>query len=318
MATDAEVSWSTVVKRGTTREAVFPIFIMEREIVTKEEAYANPIKEEEMYHCLIQSINPAHLRSIQRVRALWRVYLHSNEARAKLLIEGITVRAKSVDCKETNPFSLKHRMQNMNNTLITIKDIPESADDSIIVEFLTNAGCKTVGRVNHRKIRYNNRLTNCSNGDRLIYIEQKPTKAIQRNVKIGTHWARVFYNGQELDREQITHTASDQNKANDDTQTAVSTPTTESNMDFIDRAYEEHKEKPKQRSNSLGDMDEAKVSSILKYLRKGKESQPAKRPREPSSSSETAQTLPTKKAQMEDLQQRENSFAEEETQTAVT
>ncbi|XP_019620725.1 PREDICTED: uncharacterized protein LOC109467222 [Branchiostoma belcheri] len=279
-------------------------------------------------------------------------------------------------------------MQNMNNTLITIKDIPESADDSIIVEFLTNAGCKTVGRVNHRKIRYNNRLTNCSNGDRLIYIEQKPTKAIQRNVKIGTHWARVFYNGQELDREQITHTASDQNKANDDTQTAVSTPTTESNMDFIDRAYEEHvsqtgkenntstmgespntedkqkqseesesddkstepttkkdkkkkkkqkkgkkkqddntneddtpvmqKEKPRQRSNSLGDMDEAKVSSILKYLRKGKESQPAKRPREPSSSSETAQTLPTKKTQMEDLQQRESSFAEEETQTAVT
>ncbi|KAI8505161.1 hypothetical protein Bbelb_172700 [Branchiostoma belcheri] len=81
-----------------------------------------------------------------------------------------------------------------------------------------------------------------NNGDRLIYIEQKPTKAIERKVKIGTHWARVFYNGQELDREQITHTSSNQNKANDDTQTAVSTPTTESNMDFIDRAYEEHAE----------------------------------------------------------------------------
>ncbi|KAI8506683.1 hypothetical protein Bbelb_151240 [Branchiostoma belcheri] len=76
MVTSVEVSvpadnntttcWSTVAKPGATRETVFPVFIMEREVITKKEAYANPIREEKMYHCLIQVINPAHLRSIQR------------------------------------------------------------------------------------------------------------------------------------------------------------------------------------------------------------------------------------------------------------
>ncbi|CAH1253146.1 Hypp1098 [Branchiostoma lanceolatum] len=340
-------SWTTVVKRGISKETVYPVFIMEREIMTKDEAYSNPIKEEEMYHCLIQTIHPGHLRSVQRVRALWRIYLHNNEARAKLLIEGLSIRKKSVECKETNPFSLKHRMQNMNNTLVTIKDIPESADDSIIVEFMNNAGCKTVGRVNHRKIRYNNRLTNCSNGDRLIYIEQKTVKSIPRNIKIGQHWARFFYNGQDLEQERTDRTNDAQNKRHDDSQAATNSPTTEANMDFIDKAYEEHRmnqrlkrkkkkkkknrkdrededndvdppkkekkqKKSRQRSNSLGDVDEARVTSIMTYLRRAKESQQTKRPRESSSSSETTQTLPAKKVQMEMPQQQEDLCAQQE------
>eukprot|EP00058_Branchiostoma_floridae_P018757 XP_002604246.1 hypothetical protein BRAFLDRAFT_73414 [Branchiostoma floridae] len=234
------------------------------------------------------------------------------------------------------------------------------------------------------------------------YIEQKPTKSIPRNAKIGTHWARVFYNGQEPDQGRKTD---DQDYGKDETKATASSPTTEANMDYIDKAYEEHvrkddisdigetrstqdeqeeisveendndtelsshksdesernvnvketttkantrtsKRKTKQtkkhqekkknnndndndpprteekqkekkqtsrrRSNSLGDIDEARMSSILNYLRKTKESQSTKRPRESSSSSETAQTLPAKKPQMEGRQQRKSSSAEQQ------
>lgn len=39
-------AWSTVAGRNTPKETVHPIFILEREILTTEEAIANPLKEE--------------------------------------------------------------------------------------------------------------------------------------------------------------------------------------------------------------------------------------------------------------------------------
>ncbi|KAI8491223.1 hypothetical protein Bbelb_308560 [Branchiostoma belcheri] len=235
---DEGASWSEVVRRGTTKETVLPVFIMERDILTKEEAYAKPIKEDEMYHCLIQCVPPSHLRSVQRVRALWRIYLHNNASRAKLLIQGINIRKKSVECRDTNPFSLKSKMAYQNNTQVTVKDIPESADDSIILQYLSKMGCKTSGPVIRRKIRYNHRLTNCSNGDRVIYIEQKPDKAIPRNVKIASHWARIFYEGQSVqDRSEKTV---NNEKGTEDIPISDSSPKTQANMDYIDRAFNEH------------------------------------------------------------------------------
>ncbi|XP_078659657.1 uncharacterized protein LOC144904571 isoform X2 [Branchiostoma floridae x Branchiostoma belcheri] len=235
--TKEDASCSRVVKRETVRERVLPLFIMEREILTREESRARPIKEDEMYNCLIQCVHPDYLKSVQRVRAVWRIYLHNNASRAKLLKEGITIRKKSVECKETNP-SLKSRMANKSNTRITIKDIPESVDDSVIVQFLSEMGCKTVGPVVRKKIRYNHRLTNCSNGDRVVYVEQKPKKAFKRNVKIGSHRARVFYSRQG-DRDVNGVNAGKKR------QTSDSSPKTQVDMEHIDEAFNEYVGKQK-------------------------------------------------------------------------
>lgn len=62
--------------------------------------------------------------------------------RRQLLIGGISVCGKHVLFKENNPVSLKSRMANQNSVQVTIKELPESADDSVVTEFLTKAGCK--------------------------------------------------------------------------------------------------------------------------------------------------------------------------------
>ena len=90
-------TWSKVVVWKDPNETVLPIVIMEREILTKEEAIEkNPIKEEELYHSRTHEILPNHLRSVQRVRALCHVYILSKEEMATLLIRGMTVRGKHV------------------------------------------------------------------------------------------------------------------------------------------------------------------------------------------------------------------------------
>ena len=185
-----------VAGRLSPKEAVLPIFIMEREILSKDESIKNPVREEEIFHCLIQEVHPHHLRSVQRVGALWRIYLHDRNARAKLLMRGISVRGKHIHLKEENPFSLKSRMADLNAVQITIKELPESADDSVVIEFLSHRGCKIVNNVMRRMIRYKKQLTHCSNGDRMVYIEATPPKYIPRSVKLGSHWANVFYYGQ--------------------------------------------------------------------------------------------------------------------------
>lgn len=190
-----------VAGRSKAKEAILPIFIMEREILSKDESIKNPLREGEIYHCLIQEVKPSHLRPVQRVGALWRIYLHDKGAQAKLLMRGISVRGRHIYLKENNPFSLKSRMADLNAVQITIKELPESADD-VVVEFLSQRGCKIVTNVMRHMIRYNNQLTNCSNGDRMVYIEAMPPKHIPRTGKMGSHWAKIFYYGQVNIRQQ--------------------------------------------------------------------------------------------------------------------
>ncbi|CAJ1074316.1 hypothetical protein NHX12_015711 [Xyrichtys novacula] len=234
-------TWSSVIGRNRPKETIFPIFIMEREILSKEECIKNPVREAEVYHSLIQEVHPIHLRSVQRVGALRPIYLHDKGARAKLLIKGISIRGKHISLKEENPFSLKSCMANQDANQITIKELPESADDNLVTEFLSKQGCKIVGKVMRRMIRYNNnQLTNCSNGDRMAYIEAMPPEPISRSVKIGPHWVKVFYYGQAPVKRQHR----DNKEAEETAPSPQYSPTTEHSFKIIRETYEKYVEKP--------------------------------------------------------------------------
>ena len=70
-----------------------------------------------------------------------------------------------------------------------------------------------------------------------------------------------LYNGQEPDQDRTTRTTNNQNQGNNEIQTVVSTPTTESNMDFIDKAYEEHvMEKVSHKENDTSAMGNTPIS----------------------------------------------------------
>ena len=196
MAASATETWSTVTSGRAKNEIASPIYLLERQFITKEAALVTPVKESEIYGCLIQVVHPSVLRQVQRISDVWRVYLHDSGARAKLLLQGLYVRSQRVSFSEQNPFTLRARMANIGAVQVTIKDLPFDLDDRLVTQFLTESGCKVLGKVMKRMIRYNNQLTSCLNGDRLVYIEALPKKAIPRSSKVGEHSVTVYYDGQ--------------------------------------------------------------------------------------------------------------------------
>ena len=78
-----------------------------------------------------------------------------------------------------------------------MKDIPLSVADSVIVHELEAMKCKISGKVARQKLRVNGELTNCLNGDRVLYIEPRP-KPLERHVRIASFRARIFHDGQTI------------------------------------------------------------------------------------------------------------------------
>ena len=66
------------------------------------------------------------VRGAQRIRGLWRLYVHHKQARDKLLMEGTVLRGISVTLLSKNPFTIAQ--QNGEEKPLIISNIPISAE----------------------------------------------------------------------------------------------------------------------------------------------------------------------------------------------
>ena len=84
------------------------------------------------------------------------------------------------------------------NTLrLTIKDIPLSVHNSIVIDELERKKYKVKSKVTYQGLRVDGQLTDCLTGDRIVYI-QKPSQSVSRQMKFRIFRARVFHFGQTL------------------------------------------------------------------------------------------------------------------------
>lgn len=87
-----------------------------------------------------------------------------------------------------------------------------------------------LGKVMKRMIWCKNQLTNCSNGDRFVYIEAVPPKPRPRSAKMGPHWVKILfygsYNGQRQDEPEQKPALSPK-----------CIPATEENFNYIEEMY---------------------------------------------------------------------------------
>ena len=95
------------------------------------------------------------------------------------------MRGAKVPVFDKNPFL---REGNENVWKLTVKDIPLSVADSVIKHELEAMKCKVTGKIVRQRLRVNRQLTNCLNGDRVLYIEP----SLDRHVKITSFRARIF------------------------------------------------------------------------------------------------------------------------------
>ena len=187
----ARTNTSYAAKAG--REAPYatgkPIFIKHKDIPS---VYEKVMTNEDMYKCLLRSVQGREIKGVQRIGGLWRLYIENQDTRMKLITNGVNMRNANVAVYDTNPFLTNGKE---NSLRLLIKDIPLSAHESLIIDELERMKYKVMGSVIYQRLRVDGQLTDCLTGDRVVYIEQPPTP-LPRNMNFGLFKAKVFHFGQ--------------------------------------------------------------------------------------------------------------------------
>ena len=190
-AVGGAVTYSEVLQ-GTVKIDSKPIFLKESDLFGK----VKPTKEQfltnaEMYKTLAKDIPVEAILGIQRVGSLWRLYIEDIANRVLLLAKGVSLRGKTIQLYEKNPFTPDRSGQ----VRVRVKNIPLSADDSIIVKALKDAGCELVENPSREKLRIDGKLTNCETGDRIVFIKP-PKEPLPKVMKMDMFRAVIVHPGQ--------------------------------------------------------------------------------------------------------------------------
>ena len=173
-----------------------PIFLNEQMILGLGKIPKhNWLTGEEIFLSIGEVIDPSRLTGVQRTGTYWRIYVDNNDDRITLLANGISLRGKSVGFLPENPKTPKHDREA--TTRLKISGIPLSAEDGQIRRELEKLGCYIL-ELYRDKLRVKSKLTNCENGDRIVYINRMQ-KHLPRFIKIGKYSAGLWYYGQPRD-----------------------------------------------------------------------------------------------------------------------
>ena len=193
-----ETSYANMAAPNETyeRNSPKPVFVMAKDIPSTN----TPLTGEQVYISLMKTVKSEHIAGIQRIGALWRLYLSEREDRVKLIINGLCIHGVNVAVHDQNPYT-KAKDEYM--TRVLIKDLPLSVGDDIIKSKLESMKCTVRGDITRQQLRVGGRLTNCLNGDRIVYIDP-PSKPLPRFLVIGNAFrTRVFHAGQPEKRDSV-------------------------------------------------------------------------------------------------------------------
>ncbi|VDI07042.1 Hypothetical predicted protein [Mytilus galloprovincialis] len=144
----------------------------------------------EMHKAVGEVVPEITITDLQRIRGLWRIHLDDEAERDILISKCLKICGKSIWIYSRNPRVTAH--ENVNNKRIRVKDVPLSADDGQIIREMEKHGCSILSSVRER-LRYNNKVTNCLTGDRILICDGPLTEHIPRSIFIGKFKATIIY-----------------------------------------------------------------------------------------------------------------------------
>ena len=124
---------------------------------------------------LFKTVNKEAIRTVQRVRGLWRIYINNEDDRMKLITQGFSWRTKSVTVYDRNPFRNTALLNNpaIKTVKITISNQPESITNKEIESMLKPMGCKLETVVQEDYIRDDERkFTSIKNDNRSVLVKK--------------------------------------------------------------------------------------------------------------------------------------------------
>lgn len=166
-----------------------PVFFKHRDVPHVME---KDLESQEVYKALLKSVPSSKIMGIQKIGGLWRLYISQQDSRIELITSGLNIRDACIAVFDTNPFLPGG---NENLLRLTVKDIPLSVDNSVIVDELEKRKYKVSGKVMFPKLRVDGQLTNCLTGDRVIYID-RPPQPVPRIMSFGIFRGKVFHANQ--------------------------------------------------------------------------------------------------------------------------
>lgn len=153
----------------------------------------------ELYYAISDKIDPTHIRGLQRIGGLWRIYLDTIQDKITLMNTGVPLRGYIIPVLPTNP----NRLDGEQTTRIRVKNVPLSVDDGCIKTGITSYKVEVID-LYREKLRIKGRLTNCETGDRIVIVKTSSLKCkIPRSVYFGQFGGLVFYPGQNETGTQI-------------------------------------------------------------------------------------------------------------------
>lgn len=144
-------------------------------------------------------IEGAQLKRYPRGAGLWRVYLTSNDARARLLAEGLSVGDIAVVLHSQNPFSTGEGDPEKRSVKITVKELSISMADDTVKDMLSNLGINVSSRIMSGYYRdRDGKRTNFKNGNRVAYAPEEDLKKnpLPRKAVCGTSTCKIYHDGQ--------------------------------------------------------------------------------------------------------------------------
>ncbi|KAK3108904.1 hypothetical protein FSP39_018372 [Pinctada imbricata] len=181
-------------------DSVKQVFILETDlfgnVIPNKDQYLTHV---EMNKAVYEVVMGSHLKGLQRVRGLWRMYLDNEDDREKLITTGLVIRAKQIQIYSNNPKVAQ--FQNPDHLKIRVKNIPCSAEDGQITRALEQLGC-VVHSLFRERLRVDGMLTNCQTGDRIAICEPI-SEPLPRSLTIGKYRANIIHRNQNPESKKI-------------------------------------------------------------------------------------------------------------------
>ncbi|VDI75943.1 Hypothetical predicted protein [Mytilus galloprovincialis] len=164
--------------------AAKPVFILETDLFgTIKHKPVDFLNHAELYSDIGHVVEESHLKGLQRVNGMWRIYLDSESDREHLIANGLTIRKKHIHVHDRNPkFVVK---EHINYLRIRIKNVPLSADDNQIGRYLETKHNLIIHNFNREKTTYQRISYQLSNWRPIIYVNPyaKCNKCLQTGHK---------------------------------------------------------------------------------------------------------------------------------------
>ena len=171
-----------------------------RPVYTKHSALGTTRQDTRVSFRIYQAINtmvPNLCKCVQQVRGLWKIYPVTSEARSRLLASGIMFKGKKIKLHDEDPFET----DKIPSEKIIIRDLPIDVRDDDIISFLQEHCNKLTLRspMIADKIRdNNNRMSDCLNGNRHIYVQSGFSTVLPEVAIIDEHRCRIYHESQAL------------------------------------------------------------------------------------------------------------------------